>query len=132
MRLNWARSARRRAKLGKQLGRRRPPLDKQTRSRRWKRGGGDSGGTGREGVGPLAPGPQRAASSEAGGIQDCWAALAFQRVVVGDRAQGSILGSEGWVGREKCIVRWEPGAQGLQDCAEKMEKRMQGGGEREK
>lgn len=131
MRLNWARSARRRVKLGKQLGRRRPPLDKQTRSRRWKRSGGDSGGTGREGVGRLAPGPQRAASSEAGGIQDCRAALASQRVVVGDRAQGSILGSAGWVGREAhCAVGARgPRATGVRG---KDGETNAGGGEREK
>lgn len=56
MRLNWARTERRRAKLGKQLGRRPPPLDKQTRSRRWKPGGGGSGGTQREGAGRPARG----------------------------------------------------------------------------
>lgn len=120
MRLNWARSAWRRAKLGKQRGRRRPPLDKQTRSGRRERCGGVSGGRGK-GQAARAPGPTRVASFEAGGTQERGAVLPPRewgsRKGLRARSQEARTGEE-----EKRLVRWESGAQGRHEPEEKMEK----------
>jgi hypothetical protein len=77
MRLNWACTTRRRAKLGKQCGQQRQPLDKQTSSELGERGGNYRGGRGKKHAGSL--GFQGAASSAAQGTQECGSGLVSQK-----------------------------------------------------
>lgn len=112
MRLNWAASARRRAKLGKQLARQQPPLDKQTSSGRRERGWRGSGGRGREEGRP--PGPRGCREPLAAGREEPLGAGLLRPPSEWGPGRGLRARSqEAWTRVvEKRVVRCEPGPQG--------------------
>lgn len=128
MRLNWAGTARRRAKLRKQLERPRPPLDKQTDSGRRDRGGRGSYGSGRGEAARLGLGAVAVGREEP---PVCRAEQASQKVGTREEAQGSTSGSRDWGGREADLWTGGQGPKGDWH-KEKMEKQVEGGGDSEK